>query len=165
MKQVECLKDEVKRLIGAPSLIQRDREGRALFFSDFYARGIEGAKERLMKAGFTVERARNHALIDLSDQRYRQLFASLPVHPLPERTETNVLLLAACDMLRRHPSPLNDQPLLPLKQGLLLADRGNLEELARYMQHALADALRDKTPVPSALASLMLDCLKEEISC
>lgn len=164
MKRVEHLKDEVKSLIGAPSLIQRDREGRALFFSDFNRRGIQGAREKLLQAGFTVEETAGGNLIDLSEKRYRQLYHSLPAHPLPEGGQNN-LLLSACRMLRLHPAPLLDQPLAPLQQGLLLADRGEYERLALFMQRALANALRDKTPAPSALACLLLDCIKEDSPC
>lgn len=165
MRDVERLKDEVKTLLGAPSLIQRDREGRALFFSDFLSRCDSLAKARLEAAGFTVQAAGSYALIDLSDKRLRAFYEALPACSIPPMNEANALMVSAAGMLLRHQAPLEKQPLFPLRRALLLADKGDMQDLALYMQRCLADALRERTPAPSALAALMLCCIKEDMPC
>ena len=79
--------------------------------------------------------------------------------------EANALMVSAAGKLLRHQAPLEKQPHLPLRRALLLADKGDMQDLALYMQRCLADALRERTPAPSALAALMLCCIKEDMPC
>lgn len=158
MTVLSPLRQEIRGIIGVPCMVQRDRAGRALFYSDFPLRAA-AAEEALCAAGFTVRLKGAYRLIDLSRERYHALYAALPALPLPPMTQDNALMIASCDMLRRHQSPLASQPLNCLREALMLVDSGQHQQLALRMQAWLADALRDHLPAPSATAELLLNHL------
>lgn len=160
MSVLSPLKEEISVILGAPCLVQRDRMGRALFFSDFPLRTDDSAVPQLERAGFSVHRSGEHALIDIVPARYISFFEGLAPLPLPGMTDGNALEVSSCAMLLGHPSPVAGQDTARLREALLLVDAGKLKELALKMQTWLADALRDHTPVPSAAAKLLLHHLQ-----
>jgi hypothetical protein len=160
MSVLSPLKEEISAIVGTPCLVQRDRVGRALFFSDFPQRAGDSALARLEKAGFTVQNSGDYALIDMTPARYASFFEALITLPLPDMTNENAVQVSSCDMLRRHPCPITAQDTRQLREALLLIDAGKPSELALKMQSWLADALRDHTPVPCATAKLMLHHLQ-----
>lgn len=159
MKRLSALKDEVVSLIGAPCMVQRDRTGRALFFSDYVRRGIDGADKRLSDAGFTAEQKDGCAHIGLTKEKGEQFLLSLPEHPLPPTDESGALPLSACRMLLRHESRAGAPAPGTLHRALLLWDAEQTNELALMLQTELALALRNKAPVPVLLARLLCDLL------
>ena len=160
MSVLSPLKEEISAILGTPCLVQRDRMGRALFFSDFPLRTDDSAVPQLERAGFSVQRSAEHALIDMTPARYMSFFEGLTPLPLPGMTDGNALEVSSCAMLLRHPSRAAEQDTACLRNALLLIDAGKQKELALKMQTWLADALRDHTPAPSAAAQLLLHHLQ-----
>lgn len=159
MKRLSLLKNEVISLLGAPCMVQRDRTGRALFFSDYIRRGVHGAAERLAAAGFTAEEENGCAYIGLSKEKGEQFLLSLPRCDLSPISGANALPLSTCGMLLRHEGRAGMPELHTLHRALLLWDREQTNELALMLQTGLALALRDKAPVPVLLGRLLYDLL------
>ena len=154
MNGLDALKCEAASLIGAPCMVQRDRTGRALFFSDYGRRGIQGAADRLRRAGFVAEEKDGCAYIALSEQKAEQFLLSLTDSPAFPASEDDRLLMATGHMLLRH----KERACLPaqdvLHRALLYWDAGQKNKLALLLQTELSLALRTKSPVPVLLARL-----------
>ncbi len=159
MKRLSALKDEVVSLLGAPCMVQRDRTGRALFFSDCIRRGVHGAAGRLNGAGFTVKEENGCAYIGLTKEKGERFLLSLPERDPSPMNETNALAVSTCRMLRRHEGRAGMPEPHTLHRALLLWDAGQTNELSLMLQTELALALRDNAPVPAPLGRLLHDLL------
>lgn len=159
MNGLNALKEEVVSLIGAPCMVQRDRTGRALFFSDYIRRGIAGADGRLKAAGFAPEAENGCAHIGLTQEKGARFLGSLPEKALPPMDEANALAVFCCQALDLHAGRSGMPAARTLQRALLLWDAGQTTALALLLHKELAIALRNKSPVPVALGRLLLDLL------
>lgn len=152
MMGLNDLKNEISSLIGAPCMVQRDRTGRALFFSDYLRRGITGAAARLEGAGYTVAQENGCAHIGLTMQKGAQFLKALPEAP---DANDHTLPAATRAMLQRHAGHAGLPDADTLHKALHLWDAGRQDELALFLQTTLALALRSKQPVPVLLLRLI----------
>lgn len=156
MSLLSPLRYEIKETIGTACLVQRDKTRHALFYSDFPLRNAQCALERLTNRGFVVETRGSFAHINPGDERLRAFYASLPRRRTDfDERQGMLFYVSTAELLMRHEAPLSAQPADALLKALALADSGDYNELAKFSQHALAEALRCNTAVPSAIAWLL----------
>lgn len=150
----------LQALIALPCMIQRDRAGRAFFISDYPRRLGAGeahaASARLREAGFELRPAADLMLIDWAADQYVQLYAALPLLPLPPYPHSDRRLWSICRLLYQHPHPLEAQDQALLRQALrwLLVD--DRERLLRLLTQGLAEALRCHRAPPHHAARLLI---------
>lgn len=161
MSVLDPFREEVASAIMTPCLVARDRTGRSLFISDYPRRlpqheatHIDTALRRL---GWQVDRGDDSlARLDWTPARYAGYFDALPHASLPAPREDTFLLWGVAGALLRHDTPAHKQDISVLRQTLLLVDTGQIRQLHTLLSRALALALRQKTPPPSAAAKLLI---------
>lgn len=154
MRGLESVRTELCALLAAPCAVQRDRTGRALFYSDYPRRGVADAARRLAQAGYTAAEGGGAAFIDMAPGRAAAFLASLPQPPLPVFDDARALLFSTARMLRACAAP-GPCPLFPVRRALLMWDAGRTGELALLLQQAVSDALRQGYALPAGLDKLL----------
>ena len=120
----------------------------------------------MRERGFVSQISENNLLlIDLQPIRWRMLLSTFPcfgVEPFP-RDDRLLAVYALARLLSRHPSPLEIQPLEPVRAVLKRYDQPNtLPALVPRLISQCAERLRRKQPLPSALADVLFTWLKEQ---
>ncbi len=107
----------------------------------------------------------NLLLIDLEPIRWRMLLEVFPrfgVEPFPQ-DDRWLEVYALARLLARHPSPIDRQPMEPVRAVLKRYDRKNsLPALMPQLISQCAERLRRKLPLPSVLADVLYTWLKEQ---
>lgn len=136
---------DIKTLLGPGFFIRRDRQGRALFISDYPARAdrneIELITLRVRQAGFLVQMMDGLALLDWDMIGYAAFFEGL-------KGQVDGQACGLAHLYGAHPQGFTEAMLKDARAALLLLDAGKTELLKRRAGEALAVALRQKTAVP-----------------
>ena len=151
---------EIADIIASPSLLQKDRAGRALFISDFLRRAdkLNEVKAKLHSRGYICHEMEGQlVLIDWTQESYNTYLKTLPELSLPGFDSRHAMLYGTCRLLMQHPSPLQMQDISFLSYCLRLALLGEKNKLLRTLQSALADSLREKRPPPYHGAKICLE--------
>ena len=141
-----------------------------LYISDAPRRVASGRLHTMQKAmreqGFVTQITENNLLlIDLQPIRWRMLLAAFPrfgIEPFPQ-DDRLLAVYALARLLSRHPSPLEQQPMEPVRAVLKrYGQTDSLPAIAPRLIGLCAERLRRKQPLPSALADVLYTWLEEQ---
>lgn len=160
MTPLACWREELRALIPR-GFVRRDQE-EGLFISDYPRWGREETvSAALLAAGFTVCLSHSLARIDGQCAKYRALLLNLPPAEISPPREENLYLHALALRLLRAQTPLERQPIPPLRLTLKYLDAGDLGGLSQKLPPLLALLQRRGEPLPSAAGTLILNALAE----
>ena len=163
MSALDALRSEARAALLETGFLRRDRTAAALFVTD-YPQRVQNAEEalaRLEARGFTVIKEHGFWRIDLSQERWNALIASLRPVAIINRGEEALPLYSIATRLQKASVPPENQPLYPLRLTLICLDAGEMERLSELMAPLLAECLRLKTPLPAAAGILIAQALNE----
>lgn len=146
MKALSAIKEDIKNLVGTPLSLKTDTKGRALLFvSGLPDTGVQVLENH----GYHVQTVPGGLCIDPSPALWQRLFD--PFRKEPKHEEA----LSLAHLLQMHQAPLALQDASVLKQGLINLYRTPTETFFQFVGKAIADSLRQGSPVPSHLGLLL----------
>lgn len=146
MRALSAIKQEIHKLVGTPCPLKMDTKGRALLFSPKLS---ENATAALTQNGYHVWEVPGGLCIDPAPALWERLFT--PLRQRPKQPEA----ISLHRLLDMHKTPLPEQNEAILRQGLILLYRTPSDAFFSFVGKAIADSLRENSPVPSHLGILL----------
>lgn len=138
-----------------------------LFVSDYSVRcqESEAIDRALLAAGFQIAPMGRLRQIDGTAEKYRRFIAELPPASLPAPTEETLYLWGLARRLQAAQTPLERQPIAPIRLTLKCLDGGDVASLQRLLPPMLAFGQRQGQPLPTAAGQLIAFYLKGDALC
>ncbi len=162
--------EELRNILGSNGFLRLYGQDRFLYVSDAPRRAPRETLAQLQytmrETGFTVETGPSGLLlIDLQPSRWERLLRSFPhAETAPFPGDGRLLdVYELMRLLRRHPSAFERQPMDPIRAVLKrYTRRDGLPALAPRLTAQCAEWLRQKAPLPSALADVLFTWISEQ---
>lgn len=157
MSTLSALRQSARALLPGACFLRRDQQLRALFVTDFPRRQpdlISDALQKLQSGGFQITEEKGLWLIDLSPKAQIDFILSLPAPEI--RTDLPLEIKSLCrSLLSQGVTPAEMQPWEPVKRTLTRLDAGETALLLPELSALLAQYKRQKSPLPTAIVSLL----------
>lgn len=157
MSTLSVLRQSARALLPGACFLRRDQQLRALFVTDFPRRHpdlTDKAQQSLHSGGFEITEEKGLWLIDLAPAAQAAFIASLPAPEI--RSDLPLETKSLCrSLLSQGVTTAEMQPWEPIKRALTRLDAGETELLIQELPALLAQYKRQKSPLPTAIVSLL----------
>lgn len=157
MSTLSVWRQRARALLPGVCFLRRDQQLRALFVTDFPRRQPDNAEKtlsHLQAAGFTVTESKGLWLLDLNAEAQAEFIRSLPTPMIREDLPLEIRSLCR-SLMSGGPQEANKQPWEAIKLVLARLDAKETHLLIPELRALTAQYKRQKTPLPTAIVSLL----------